>query len=243
MVYYLRRFRVIKTETSGEKVVKKNRISVVIPALNIGVGIKPTLKSIKGLVNDVVVSDGRSSDCTVNFAQKSGANVVCGERGRGLQLHRGSEVTEGDWLLFLHADTVLEEGWLEEAQNLMKAGLGKAGVFRFALNDISWEARIIEKGVSLRCRFLALPYGDQGLFISRSFYEELGGFKPIPLFEDVDIIRRIGRHRLVFFKSRAVTSALRYQTNGFYFQPIKNLMLLLLYYFGVSPRYLASFYK
>ena len=243
MIFYRRRFRVIKTETSGDKVIKNNRISVVIPALNVGVAIRPTLESIKGLVNDVVVSDGGSSDCTVNFAHKSGAKVVCGARGRGQQLHRGSEVTEGEWLLFLHADTVLEEGWLEEAQNFMNADLGKAGVFQFALNDIRWEARIIEKGVSLRCRYLALPYGDQGLLISRSFYEELGGFKPIPLFEDVDIIRRIGRQRLVFFKNRAVTSALSYQTNGFYFRPIKNLMLLLLYYFGVSPRYLASLYK
>jgi hypothetical protein len=90
---------------------------------------------------------------------------------------------------------------------------------------------------------LGLPYGDQGLLISRSLYEKLGGFKPIPLFEDVDIIRRIGRRRLVYFKSRAVTSALSYQTSGFYLRPIKNLMLLLMYYFGVSPRYLVSLYK
>jgi hypothetical protein len=125
----------------------------------------------------------------------------------------------------------------------MDAGIDKAGVFQFALNDVRWEARLIEKGVNLRCRWLGLPYGDQGLFMSRGFYEQLGGYKPIPLFEDVDIIRRIGRRRLVFFKSQAVTSALSYQTNGFYFRPIKNLMLLLLYLFGVSPRYLEGLYK
>ena len=223
--------------------VAKNKISVVIPALNVGDGITPTLESIKGLVNDIVVSDGRSSDQTAHFAHKFGAKVVSGERGRGLQLRRGAEVAVGDWLLFLHADTVLEKGWLEEAQNFIKADLGKAAVFQFALNDIRWEARLIEKGVALRCRLLALPYGDQGLLISRSFYEELGGFKPILLFEDVDIIRRIGRCRLVYFKNRAMTSALGYQTSGFYFRPIKNLMLLLLYYLGVSPRYLAGLYK
>ena len=223
--------------------VKKNRISVVIPAVNIGNGIRPTLESVKGLVNEIVVSDGRSSDCTVDFAHKSGVKVVGGERGRGRQLHRGTEVAEGEWLLFLHADTTLEEGWLEEAKKFMKADLDKAGVFQFALNDVRWEARLIEKGVSLRCRCLGLPYGDQGLLISRSFYERLGGFKPIPLFEDVDIIRRIGRRRLVHFNSRAVTSALSYQTGGFYFRPIKNLMLLLLYYFGVSPHYLVNLYK
>ena len=222
---------------------KKNRISVIIPTLNIGSRIRPTLESIKGLVNEIVVSDGRSSDFTVDFAIKSGAKVICGERGRGRQLHRGTEVTEGEWLLFLHADTTLEEGWLEEAQNFMEGGLDKAGVFQFALNDVRWEARIIEKGVSLRCRWLGLPYGDQGLFISRVFYEQLGGYKPIPLFEDVDIIRRIGRRRLVYFKSQAVTSALSYQTSGFYFRPIKNLMLLFLYLFGVSPRYLEELYK
>ncbi|MBO38489.1 MAG: glycosyl transferase family 2 [Rhodospirillaceae bacterium] len=218
-------------------------MSVIIPTLNIGNGIRPTLESVKGLVNDIVVSDGRSSDFTVDFAKKFGAKVICGERGRGRQLHLGTEVAEGEWLLFLHADTTLKEGWLEETQKFMGAGMDKAGVFQFALNDVRWEARLIEKGVNLRCRWLGLPYGDQGLFMSRGFYEQLGGYKPIPLFEDVDIIRRIGRRRLVFFKSQAVTSALSYQTNGFYFRPIKNLMLLLLYLFGVSPRYLEGLYK
>ena len=223
--------------------VNENRISVVIPALNNGYGIRPTLKSIKGEVNDIVVSDGQSSDCTVDVAYKFGAKVVVGPRGRGQQLHRGTGVARGEWLLFLHADTTLEKGWIEEVQKFIKSDLDKAGVFKFALNEARWEARLIEKGVSLRCKILGLPYGDQGLLISRSLYEQLGGFKPFPLFEDVDIIRRIGRRRLVYFKSRAVTSALSYQTSGFYLRPIKNLMLLLMYYFGVSPRYLVSLYK
>jgi len=227
----------------GKNVVVKKKISVVIPALNIGEGISPTLDSIKGRVNDIVVSDGWSSDQTAAFARKFGARVVSGLRGRGPQLCRGAEVARGDWLLFLHADTVLEEGWFEETQTFMKAGLGKAAVFQFALNDLRWEARLIEKGVALRCKLLALPYGDQGLLISRSFYEELGGFKPIPLFEDVDMIRRIGRRRLVYFKSRAMTSALGYQSGSFYLRPLKNLILLLFYYLGVSPHYLAGFYK
>jgi rSAM/selenodomain-associated transferase 2 len=221
----------------------KVTIGVVIPALEVGEGLRPTLDSVKGCVDDIVVSDGRSSDHTAAFAEQSGATVVVGERGRGQQLRRGAEIAIGDWLLFLHADTVLEEGWITEARQFIADSEGKAAVFRFALDDPSPWARMIEKGVALRCKLLALPYGDQGLLISRALYDSIGGFKPIPLFEEVDIIRRLGRRRLVILNSTALTSALRYQRGGFLRRPLKNLMLLLFYYLGVSPEKLARLYN
>ncbi len=174
---------------------------------------------------------------------KAGATVVVGERGRGQQLRRGAEIATGDWLLFLHADTVLEEGWIDEARQFIEENGEKSAVFSFALDDPNPWARMIEKGVSLRCRLLALPYGDQGLLISRALYDSIGGYKPISLFEDVDIIRRLGRRRLVRLNSAAVTSSVRYQRGGFLRRPLKNLMLLLFYYLGISPEKLARLYK
>ena len=227
----------------GMGVASKVTISVVIPALEVGEALRPTLDSVKGCVDDLVVSDGRSSDHTAAYAKQSGATVVVGERGRGQQLRRGAEIATGDWLLFLHADTVLEEGWIDEARQFMAKNGEKSAVFSFALDDPNPWARMIEKGVALRCRLLALPYGDQGLLISRALYDSIGGYKPISLFEDVDIIRRLGRRRLVRLNSAAVTSSVRYQRGGFLRRPLKNLMLLLFYYLGISPEKLARLYK
>jgi rSAM/selenodomain-associated transferase 2 len=224
-------------------VASKVTISVVIPALEVGEALRPTLDSVKGCVDDLVVSDGRSSDHTAAYAKQSGATVVVGERGRGQQLRRGAEIATGDWLLFLHADTVLEEGWIDEARRFIAKNGEKSAVFSFALDDPNPWARMIEKGVALRCRLLALPYGDQGLLISRALYDSIGGYKPISIFEDVDIIRRLGRRRLVILNSAAVTSSVRYQRGGFLRRPLKNLMLLLFYYLGISPEKLARLYK
>ena len=224
-------------------VASKVTISVVIPALGVDGALRPTLDSVKGCVDDLVISDGRSSDHTAAYAKKAGATVVVGERGRGQQLRRGAEIATGDWLLFLHADTVLEEGWIDEARQFIAKNGEKSAVFSFALDDPNPWARMIEKGVALRCRLLALPYGDQGLLISRALYDSIGGYKPISLFEDVDIIRRLGRRRLVRLNSAAVTSSVRYQRGGFLRRPLKNLMLLLFYYLGDSPEKLARLYK
>jgi len=224
-------------------VASKVTISVVIPALGVDGALRPTLDSVKGCVDDLVISDGRSSDHTAAYAKKAGATVVVGERGRGQQLRRGAEIATGDWLLFLHADTVLEEGWIDEARQFIAENGEKSAVFSFALDDPNPWARMIEKGVALRCRLLALPYGDQGLLISRALYDSIGGYKPISLFEDVDIIRRLGRRRLVRLNSAAVTSSVRYQRGGFLRRPLKNLMLLLFYYLGDSPEKLARLYK
>lgn len=218
-------------------------LSVIIPTLDEGERIIPTLGSLKGLVDEIIVSDGGSNDDTVAMSKSFGAKVLLSVRGRGVQLKIGAEEAKGEWLLFLHADTVLSDGWFEETKEFMLKGLQKAAVFQFALDDTRQVARILEKGVSLRNKIFSLPYGDQGLLISQSLYKELGGFKSIPVFEDVDIVRRIGRRRLVFLKSFAKTSAARYKNYRIYYQSFRNLILLLNYFLGVSPKLLARFYK
>ena len=218
-------------------------LSVIIPTLDEGERIIPTLGSLKGLVDEIIVSDGGSNDDTVAMSKSFGARVVRSVRGRGVQLKIGAEEAKGEWLLFLHADTVLSDGWFEETKEFMSKGLQKAAVFQFVLDDTRQVARILEKGVSLRNKIFSLPYGDQGLLISQLLYKELGGFKSIPVFEDVDIVRRIGRRRLVFLKNFAKTSAARYTNYRIYYQSFRNLILLLNYFLGVSPKLLARFYK
>jgi hypothetical protein len=102
--------------------------------------------------------------------------------------------------------------------------------------------RLLERLVALRCLLLALPYGDQGLLIPRQLYAELGGFRPMPLMEDVDLVRRLQRHRCVMLKSRALTSGARYRREGYLARGLRNFCCIALYYLRVPPRVLARLY-
>jgi len=118
----------------------------------------------------------------------------------------------------------------------------RAAVFRLRLDDAAPAARRIEKLAAWRSRRLGLPYGDQGLLIARRLYDQLGGYRPLPLMEDVDLVRRLGRRRLAALGSAAVTSAARYRRDGWWLRPLRNLALLALYYLGLPPRWLARLY-
>jgi rSAM/selenodomain-associated transferase 2 len=221
-------------------------ISAVIPTLNAEATLEQTLLSLNGcpLVGEIIVADGQSRDATQRLAENVGAKLCFSEPGRGQQLATGAEAASQDWLLFLHADTVLEPGWESEAEDFMKHfPSDSAAVFRFALDDERFLARVLTFFVRLRTIVFALPYGDQGLLISKKFYNELSGFKPIALMEDVDIIRRIGRLRLTRFNSRAVTSAEKFRREGYIVRPLRNLLTLTLFFCGVSPEKLKIMYR
>ncbi len=224
-------------------------ISVVIPTLNAERTLARCLAALvgpamRGVVREVIIVDGGSTDATAAIAEDAGAHLLQTPPGRGRQLRGGAEAAKSDWLLFLHADTVLEETFEEEVRAFMnrQGGAAQAAAFTFALDDYGARARVMEKIVALRCRLLALPYGDQGLLVSRRLYNNIGGFADMPLMEDVDIIRRIGRKRLAFLRAHAVTSAARYRQSGYILRPLKNLSILTLYACGVPPRLLVKLY-
>lgn len=117
-----------------------------------------------------------------------------------------------------------------------------AAAFRFALDDDGMMPRLLESLVALRCFLFALPYGDQGLLISRKLYRELGGFRPMPLMEDVDLMRRLKRRQLVMMRSRAVTSSSRYRSEGYAARSLRNLCCMVLFFLRVPTRVLARLY-
>jgi rSAM/selenodomain-associated transferase 2 len=227
-------------------------ISVVIPTFNAARTLVPTLTAlvpavVDGLVQEAIVVDGGSADDTRAIADAAGTHLIEAQRGRGTQLHAGAAASRGDWLLFLHADTVLDPGWREEAEAFIeRVETGRrrqaAAFFRFALDDDGLMPRLVEGLVALRCFLFALPYGDQGLLISRQLYRRLGGFRPLPLMEDVDLVRRLKRREIVMLKSRAVTSGERYRRAGYAARGLRNLGLVLLYYLRVPPRVLSRLY-
>jgi rSAM/selenodomain-associated transferase 2 len=220
-------------------------LSIIIPSLNAAPSLGAVLDSLAEAPNaEIVISDGGSADDTVRIASWRGARVLIGLPGRGRQLRAGGSASSGDWLLFLHADTTLEAGWyLEIMQQLILPGCPqKAATFRFRLDDDSWQAWLLERLVALRVTLFGLPYGDQGLVIHRSLYEEIGGFDELPLMEDVAIIERIGKSRLIVLRSAATTSASRWKTDGWWRRSARNLRYLFLYKCGVSPKSIAEAY-
>ena len=223
-------------------------ISVVIPTLNAANGLAATLARIAPsshrLVQEVIVSDGGSRDATIDLATSAECRVVTGPAGRGLQLRRGAAQARGEWLLCLHADTRLAEGWAAAVQAFIDrtSGQKRAAAFRFELDDPSVSARLLERIVAVRVRMFGLPYGDQGLLLSRAFYDEIGGYRELPLMEDVDIVRRIGRSRIETLATAAVTSADRYRRNGYAHRVLRNGCCLGLYMAGVPPRMIVRLY-
>jgi len=218
-------------------------LSVIIPVLNANDTLSATLDCLQAGrdaagIGEIIVADGGSKV----LPQHQHIRLIRGAPGRGVQMAAGAAAAGGDWLLFLHADTVPGEGW-QQAVAMHMATSSKAAVFVFKLDDEGKRARVLELLVKWRCTLFALPYGDQGLLVSRQLYNETGGFKPIPLMEDVDIIRRIGRSRLAFLDAHAITSAARYTRDGYLRRMMRNMACLVMWFTGVSPQRIAGFYK
>jgi rSAM/selenodomain-associated transferase 2 len=217
-------------------------LSVVIPTLNAAAVLPACIGALARLPGEIVVVDGGSTDGTPEVAARLGALVVQAPRGRGRQIAAGVAAARGEWLLLLHADTVLAPGWAAAAYPFMARGAGKAGYFRFALDGAEPQARRLERMVAWRCRRLGLPYGDQGLLLPRALLEEVGGVRDLPLMEDVDLVRRIGRARLVELPADATTSAARWRRDGWMLRSARNLACVGLYFLGVPPRMIVRVY-
>ena len=222
------------------------RLSIVVPVFDAAAELPRTLAALAGMgrIAEVIVVDGGSRDASVRIARRLRARVVQAPRGRGSQLAAGARAATGGWLLFLHADCRLDPGWQDAVNRFVAApgAAGRAGYFTLALDDAAPVARWLERLVRWRCRALALPYGDQGLLISRPLYDAIGGYAAIPLMEDVDLARRLGRARLRPIGATITASAKRYRRDGYGHRMLRNLICLALYFAGVAPRRIARLY-
>lgn len=221
-------------------------ISVVIPTLNAAGQLPATLAHLmpglsEGLIRELVVSDGGSTDDTARLVEDAGARLVTGARGRGGQLRRGVEATQGAWLLVLHADTHLGEGWVDAVCKHLEQHPDAAGYFRLAFRATGTGATLVAGGANLRARWFGLPYGDQGLLVPRALYDRIGGYPDQPLMEDVEIARRL-KGQLRPLAATAHTGAERYVQAGWMRQATRNLGRLARYRLGAGAEGLSRGY-
>jgi rSAM/selenodomain-associated transferase 2 len=219
-------------------------LSIIIPVLNEAHSIGATLdavKKVRGRV-EVIVVDGGSRDGTIEILQRHGVNVIKSERGRGIQLHTGACAAEGEALWFLHADTISPI----TAAELIAEALSKeevvGGNFRVRFDGARRAARFLT-WLYPQLRKLGLLYGDSGIFVRRVTYRRIGGLKPFPIFEDLDLVRRLKRvGRMVEIPLEVVTSSRRFEGRSFVLTFARWAILQGLYWLGVHPRRLVRMY-
>ena len=221
-------------------------ISVIIPTLNAQSHLPKLLASLfegidAGLIREVIVSDGGSSDKTCETAFEAGCHIVQAKRGRGGQIREGIIQSGGIWYLILHADAELSKGWSD--------GFGKylsdesiARYFRLRFSNPTLVARVTGAWANVRSYYLGLPYGDQGLLISMELLNSVNGYSSISLMEDIEMAGRL-KGRLEMLPLALLTDAQRYEKNGWLLQGVQNIWRLMRYTLGVSPETLAKDYE
>ena len=220
-------------------------ISIIIPTLNEGSNIDRCLRSLRADPGiEKIVVDGRSHDRTAEIARSLGAKVLAMTPGRARQMNAGVENAQGEFLLFLHADTVLPAAFPFWIRNTLAQPKVAAGAFSFRLDASSPGLRVIEWVANWRSRFLQMPYGDQGLFLRSSLFREVGGFRDMPIMEDFEFIRRLRRRgHIRTVPLPAITSARRWKALGLWRTTLLNQAIVLAYWGGIPPARLARWYR
>jgi len=225
------------------------RISVVVPALNEESNLPWTLETIVGASVEIIVVDGGSQDATAIIARKGGARVVDAPRGRAIQMNAGAREALGDILLFLHADSLLPPGAIDAACKAMEDPQVLGGCFQLRFDAEGESLALYLYGLCTRLWLFRTPrlvYGDRGIFVRKSTFEALGGYSEVPLLEDLDFAFRLsrfgGRRCFAFVPSSIVTSARRLLEVGPLRQQLLNIGVTFLWYVGVSPKTLRTWY-
>jgi rSAM/selenodomain-associated transferase 2/rSAM/selenodomain-associated transferase 1 len=221
------------------------RISVIIPTLNEASHLAHTLDSIQaGNPHEILVVDAHSTDQTPAIAAAAGARVISSSKGRARQMNAGAAFASGQILLFLHADTRLPAIWPSALSDALLRPGTIAGAFTFALDQDFPGKRWIERITRLRSVRFQRPYGDQGLFLTRARFEEMGGFANLPIMEDYELIQRLRKlGRITIADAPAITSSRRWQRLGWLRTTLINQWIIAGFHLGIAPERLARFYQ
>jgi rSAM/selenodomain-associated transferase 2 len=223
---------------------ERPRLSIVVPTLDEAAHLADTLASCRGgAACEVIVADGGSSDATVRISRALADRVVDAPRGRALQMNAGAAVARGDVLLFLHADTHLPAGFDRAVLAALADPRVVGGRFDLSLQPSSPLIRLTAELINLRSRLSRIATGDQALFIRRELFAALGGYRPQPLMEDIELSAAMKRHgRVACLRQRVVSSSRRWRRDGVIRTILLMWTLRFLYFCGVSPQRLRRWY-
>ncbi|MEX1298165.1 MAG: TIGR04283 family arsenosugar biosynthesis glycosyltransferase [Desulfotignum sp.] len=225
-------------------------ISVIVPVFREAETINQFLGTVQKVFpapgHEIIVVDGspeRETLAAIHLPQirQSGSG-----KGRARQMNRGAAMAKGTILLFLHADTMLPGNAADVITHTLLRDPGLAGgAFSLGINDDRLPLKIIEWSANLRSRLTRAPYGDQSLFFRKAYFDRVGGFREIPIMEDLELMTRIRKQggRIHILMQKSVTSSRRWKKEGIVACTLRNWLIRLLYHLGVSADRLAAFYR
>jgi len=225
------------------------RFSIVIPVLNEQDQINSLIEHLHSqsyeAACEIIVADGDPQGRTIKVIRDENVTSLTSKRGRAYQMNAGAELAHGEVLIFLHADTKLPPNALEKISQVLEDAKYVGGAFDLGIDSDSLLLKYIAARTRFRSRLNRIPYGDQAIFIRRSYFDKIGRFKDIPLMEDVELMRRIKKRgdEIFILRDRVKTSARRWEKEGTFYTTLKNRLLVGLYYVGVSPDKLAKYYR
>ena len=224
---------------------KTSSISIIIPTLNEAETVGALLSQLQGIAGvEVIVVDGSSHDGIAAIVEKSEARLIQTSAGRALQLNKGAEEARGDILLFLHSDTKLAPGFVEQVRETLNQPGVSAGAFQLSIDGHGFGLRVIEWLANCRSKVLQMPYGDQGIFVSTDTFFSVGSFPPQPIMEDFELMRKLKKKGTVKILSlHATTSPRRWEKLGIWKTTLINQAIIIGYFLGISPEKLAEWYR
>ena len=210
----------------------QKEISVIIPTLNEERNISGCLDGIVGDPKiEIIISDGGSTDRTGEIAEQyKDVKIISSPMGRGGQMNAGALCAKGEILLFLHADCILSTEAILNIRDIFENNHIVGGAFKIKLLSDKFPYRLIEMGINFRSRVFKLPYGDQGLFVKSSVFNEMGGFHEMDICEDLDFIWRLKKHgKMAILNERIFSSVRRWENSGILRTTLRNQFLLASY--------------
>jgi len=229
-------------------VVKQCKFSIIIPVLNEAATINLFLKHLRGLPTnektEIVVVDGDPDCTTARALTETTIITLASARGRARQMNAGAAFASGEILIFLHADTELPPNALGLMSTVMGQRQYVGGAFALGIKSDRFVFSLIAQVASWRARATRIPYGDQVIFLRRDFFLSIGGYRDIPIMEDVEIMQRIKKlgERICLIPDRVQTSPRRWEKEGIIYCTLRNWLLSSLFYLGVSPEKLSRLY-
>lgn len=221
--------------------------SIIIPVLNEAETINRQIQHLHALNGngtcEIIIVDGAPEQDTIQALEHRNVPAIASPRGRAVQMNAGAAHARGDVLIFLHADTELPQDAFEKIDQVIHTRC-VAGAFDLGIKSRARTLKVIEFGANLRTHITGIPYGDQAIFIKRHYFEEIGGYKEIPLMEDVEIMQRIRRTggEICILPQRVKTSPRRWETEGALYCTLRNWLLAILFALRVPPEKLSRFF-